>query len=268
MTQSLPVPLDVKLMNATASLLFTGCALLVMLAGVWWGVRHPYFSINRITVQNELVHNSALTLRANVLPQLTGTFFTLDIQAARNAFEEMPWIRRAVVRREFPNGLRVELQEQQPVALWGAGSGAALMNAQGEVFEASTGEREQAELPRLQGPRDRSADVLRMYRVLKADLEPYRLDLTQLALADSGSWTATLSSDAVLELGAGSEQDVLVRMQRFVRTLEHVVRQYGRTVDALQAADLRYASGYAIRMKGVTTVTEEQAATAVSRRHP
>lgn len=260
-------------MNATASLLFSGCVLVLMAAGAWWFLRHPYFSIARITVQNELVHNSALTLRANVLPQLSGNFFTLDIQAARAAFEQMPWVRRAIVRRDFPNGLRVELQEQEPVALWGSGANPALLNAQGEVFEASTGEREQAELPRLKGPSDQSADVLAMYRALKADLEPYQLTLIQLALSSGGNWRATLSNDAVLELGDGDENQVRQRTQRFVQSLGQVAQKYGRSVDALQSADLRYPSGYAIRLKGVTTVAQElvvpkPAAPATHRRYP
>jgi cell division protein FtsQ len=260
-------------MNATASLLFSGCVLMLIAAGAWWFLRHPYFSIARITVQNELVHNSALTLRANVLPQLSGNFFTLDIQAARAAFEQMPWVRRAIVRRDFPNGLRVELQEQEPVALWGAGSNAALLNAQGEVFEASTGEREQAELPRLKGPSDRSADVLAMYRFLKADLEPYQLTLTQLALSNGGNWRATLANDAVLELGDGDASKVRQRTQRFISSLGQVAQKYGRSSEALQSADLRYPSGYAVRLKGVTTVAEDavpstQTSPATHRRRP
>ena len=36
MTAAMPAPLDVKLMNMTASVLFVGCALLVLAAGAWW----------------------------------------------------------------------------------------------------------------------------------------------------------------------------------------------------------------------------------------
>ena len=43
---------------------------LVLAAGAWWVLRHPALSIGRIVVQGDLVHNNAVTLRANVAPRL------------------------------------------------------------------------------------------------------------------------------------------------------------------------------------------------------
>ena len=129
MNQSLPAPLDVKLMNLTASVLFLCCVLLLLAAGARWVLRYPGFSVARIVVQGELVHNNAVTLRANVAPQLAGNFFTIDLRAARAAFEQAPWVRKALVRREFPGGLRVELQEHDAVAFWGGETGSALVNS-------------------------------------------------------------------------------------------------------------------------------------------
>ena len=127
MTSTLPVPLDVKLMNLTASVLFAGCVLAVLAAGVSWVLRYPGFSIARIVVQGDLVHNNAVTLRANVMPHLAGNFFTVDLRAARAAFEQVPWVRRAQVQRIYPGSLRVELQEHEAAAYWGPESGSALV---------------------------------------------------------------------------------------------------------------------------------------------
>ncbi len=41
------------------------------------------FSISRIVVEGELVHNNAVTLRANVAPHLAGNFFTIDLPQAQ-----------------------------------------------------------------------------------------------------------------------------------------------------------------------------------------
>ncbi|HEY8361176.1 MAG TPA: FtsQ-type POTRA domain-containing protein, partial [Ramlibacter sp.] len=110
MNPVLPQPMDVKLMNVTASVLFAVCGVLLAAALGWWAVRHPLFAIGGITVQGDLAHNSVATLRANVAPQLAGNFFTLDLRRAREAFENVPWVRQATVRRQFPNRLRVQLQ--------------------------------------------------------------------------------------------------------------------------------------------------------------
>ena len=105
-----------------------------------------------ITVRGEVSHNSAATLRANVTPRLTGNFFTVDLGATRAAFEAVPWVRQAVVRREVPNRLKVILQEHQAVAYWVAEGDSRLLNSFGEVFEANPGEVEHELLPRLVGP--------------------------------------------------------------------------------------------------------------------
>lgn len=253
------LPLDVRLMNATASVLFAGCAVLLVAVLGWWAVRHPAFSIARIVVEGELVHNNAVTLRANVAPSLTGNFFTVDLAGARKAFELVPWVRTAEVRREFPNSLRVILKEHVAQAYWGPENGTSMVNAMGEVFEANVGEVEREGLPRLQGPEGSASQVLAMFYALEPAFEPLQVEVDALTLRDRGSWVARLDNDAVIELGNGSPEQVLQRAQRFVRTLAQVTGQYQRRADALEYADLRYPDGYALRLKGVTTVSRERA---------
>lgn len=116
---SAPLPMDIRLMHLTGSLLLAAGVLMSLLAGVWWLARLPVFGLQAITVEGEVTRNNALTLKTNVVPQLHGNFFTIGLEQTRQAFEAVPWVRAAVVRREFPNRLRVQLLEQHPVALWG-----------------------------------------------------------------------------------------------------------------------------------------------------
>jgi len=257
MNHTLPAPLDVKLMNLTASLLLVAFVLLALSAAAGWAMAHPLFAIRGVTVTGDVDHNNALTLRANVAPQLKGTFLTINLGAARQAFEAMPWVRRAVVRREFPNRLRVILQEHQAVGYWGAEGDSTLVNSYGEVFEANVGEVEQDELPRMDGPQGQSAQVLAMYRVLQPLFERLELSIDELELTGRGSWRARLDAGAVIELGRGTEDEVVMRTQRFLGTLTQVASRYGRTVTALESADLRHQEGYALRLRGVSTVLPE-----------
>jgi cell division protein FtsQ len=257
MNPTLPAPLDVRLMNWTASALFVGCAVLVLAAGARWALRNPVFALHRIVVQGDLAHNNAVTLRANVAPSLAGNFFTVDLSAARAAFEQVPWVRRAQVRREFPGSLRVVLQEHQAAAFWGSDTDSAMVNTRGEVFEANAGDVEQDNLPRLEGPAGHSAEMLAMLHRLQPVFEPLGMGVDVLELSGRGGWRATLDSDAVVELGGGTPDEVVQRTQRFVRTLTQVAAQYQRRADALESADLRHAVGYAVRLRGVTTVAPE-----------
>lgn len=255
--RGVPLPMDVRLMHLTA----VGLLLVFAIALLWnagnWLLRHPAFVLRAITVQGDVTHNNALTLRANTTPRLTGNFLTLDLAQARSAFEAVPWVRHAVVRREFPNRLRVVLQEHQPEALWGTESEPRLVNSLGEVFEANTGDLEQVDLPRLSGPDGQSALVLAMYRELRGVLQPLDLAVEQLHLSGRGGWHAVLDNGAALELGRGTPQDVVARTQRFVATLTQVASRYGRRVNALEFADLRHNDGYALRLRGLSTLTHD-----------
>jgi len=256
MADSISVPFDVKLMNGLASLVFALFALMLLAAGGWWVLRQPFFPLAGIKVDGEVTHNNAVTLRANVAPQLAGNFFTVDLARARAAFESVPWVRKAVVRREFPNKLRATLTEHVPVAHWGDEAGSKLINGFGEVFEANVAEVDD-HLPRLDGPPEQAGQVLGMYRVLAPLFQPYDLSIEELSLSSRGSWRAVLDSGAVIELGRGRGDEVTARTQRFLKTVTPVASQYGRTVASVEGADLRHNEGYALRLRGVTTVVPD-----------
>lgn len=254
MKNDLSTPFDVRLMNLTASLLFVLFALLLSGALLSWLSRNPLFAIRGIAVSGDVAHNNALTLRANVAPQLSGTFLNMDLAATRQVFEAVPWVRRAVVKREFPYRLKVQLQEHKAVAYWGAEGEPALVNNFGEVFEANLGEVEQEGLPHLNGPAGQAPQVLAMFQTLQPQFEDMALTLEQLELTPRGGWRVRLDSGAVLELGSGALPEVLSRTQRFLKTLTQVTARYGRRPEALETADLRHQDGYAIRLRGVSTL--------------
>ena len=252
----MPIPFDVKLMNLACSLLFLLLFVMVLGAAFWWSLSHPFFSLTGITVQGDVAHNNAVTLRANVAPRLAGNFFTIDLRRTRSAFEAVPWVRRAIVQRDFPNRLKVTLAEHQVAAVWGSEADARLVNVQGEVFEVNPGDVETDDLPRLIGPEGQSAQVLQMYQVLKPELARLDTILEELELSGRGSWEAHLDNGAVIELGRGTTAEMRERVGRFVSTLAQVAARYGRrNGQDLESADLRHADGYALKLRGITTVS-------------
>ncbi len=243
-------PLDVRLMNGLSLLFGLVFAAMVMALALVWIMRQSLFSLSAIHVEGDLKHNNAATLRANVAPRLSGNFFMLDLAAARAAFESVPWVRRAVVQREFPDRLKVSLQEHKPVAFWGPESDARLVNSFGEVFEVNQGDLESEDLPRLSGPQGQAVLVLQGFELLSPLFEKIDGVLEQLELTSQGNWRGRLDSGAVIDLGHGTPDEINVRTERFIATLAQVSSRYGRD---LESADLRYPNGYAIKLRGVTT---------------
>ena len=256
------VPLDIRVMNAVAGGVFAIAALVLLAAALAWLTRAPLFTLRAIALDGELARSNLATVRANALPQLTGNFFSFDLARGRAAFESVPWVRLAVVRRLWPNRLAVTLEEHRAVALWqGLGdrdSGSdRLVNSHGEVFQANLGDVEDEGLVTLAGPEGSAVQLLAMQRRLAPTLAPIEARIDSLKLSARGSWRAELDSGAGIELGRGSEDEVVARAERFARTLAQATQRYAGAAGprALLAADLRHPDGYALRLRGVSTST-------------
>ncbi len=251
------LPADVRLTNAVAYAVFALAAVATLVAAWAWLMRSPLFPIRQIELQGDLMRNSLPTIRANAAPMLAGNFFSIDLQRGRTAFETVPWVRRAVVRRVWPDTLVVHLEEHRAAALWdgpvdevSTAAADRLVNAQGEVFQANVGDIEDENLPRLAGPEGSAAQVLAVHQRVNAALAPLKLNISRLVLSHRGSWRAELDSGAWIELGRGSDDEVVARSERFARTFADVKTRWPQP---LEYADLRHTDGYALRLRGVTT---------------
>lgn len=253
MDATAPTPFDIRVMNASASLLFVLAALAFAGLLLMWLVRLPLFSIRGISIDGDVSRNSVTTIRANAAPKLAGNFFTMDLARSQQAFEAVPWVRHALVKRVWPNRLAVQLEEHRPAAYWHREDrDDQLVNTHGEVFDVNLGDVEDDALPTLQGPDGNAAAMLELYRRLSPVLA--RLDgasIETLKLSERGSWRAELDGGADIELGRGTVDEVVARCETFVDTVAQVIARYQRP---LEYADLRHSTGYAVRLKGITTV--------------
>lgn len=244
------VPADVRLMNAVASVLLALGALAAVVALGAWVARHPLWTLQRIELRGDVAHQNAVTVRALVVPHLRGTFLTLDLAAARERFEALPWVREAVVERQFPNRLRVTLREHEALAWWGEPGGDRLVSTRGEVFEADADDPAADQWSTLSGPIEEAETVVSMYRRLQPLVERLGRDIGRLELTRRGSWRLTLDSGAPIELGRG-DAEAIERLQRFVTTQAALRARYGPR--DIVHADLRYPNGYALQLRGVMT---------------
>jgi cell division protein FtsQ len=273
-----PLPVDVRVTHAAADLLWAVLVVVLAVGAALWLLRWPGFALRSVQLQGELVRTHLPTLRAQVAPRLGGSFFSVDLQQLRTAFEGVPWVRRAVVRRVWPNGLVVRLEEHRPAALWqgsdSRATGDRIVNDLGEVFEASAGDLEDAAasatvpgspaaaaavLPTLAGPAGSSAAMLSLYRRLLPVLAEMDQQIETLELSDRGSWRAETRSGAVIEIGRGSEEQIVARTTQFVRTVAEATERWQAP---LALADLRHSDGYAVRLRGISVSSAASAAAA------
>lgn len=223
------------LLNAAANALFTLAALLVVAAVTVHVARLPEFALREVRIDGELKHVTREQVEDVVRREIGGGFFTVNLAVARSAFERLPWVRGANVRRQWPARLDVALEEHVPIARWGS---AALVNTHGEVFRAAY----DGELPVFVGPEGAAREIAIQYRYFQRSLGTIGQAPVQVQVNPRRAWQVKLQSGLTLELG---RENIEARLARFVALHERTIGRLGRRVDYV---DLRYANGFAVRI--------------------
>jgi len=248
---------DAKLLNATANALFGMVALALLAVGLWWVIQRPMFVLKSIEVEGEaqqaLRHVNAATIRGTALPRIKGNFFTVNLDAVRSAFEAVPWVRKASVRREWPDRLAVTLEEYMPLGTWGEEG--RLLSVKGDVFTANLDEAEEdAELIEFSGPDGSEKDVVERYAELKKWFAPVNLEPEAVHLSARYAWTVKLNNGMTVELGR--EQDSSAVMQeRVARLVAAYPQLVAQLQDKIESVDLRYPNGMALKADGLALGT-------------
>lgn len=224
-------------LDMLADWLFALAALAVVCLLGQWAIHLPLLPLNEVSVRGSngggaLRHVNRVQIFHAVRGEVVGNFLTVDLDAARRVFEKLPWVRAASVRRAWPQGLEVVLEEHVPLARWGDG---ALVNRQGEIFNASSDEP----LPVFEGPRDSSREMAQQHAVFTTLLQPLKQRVEQMELSPRRAWRVRLENGTVLELG---REHMKKRVERYVRAHDQTVALLNQQ---LSYVDLRYPSGFA-----------------------
>ena len=234
---------DARQLNAIAVTLTIIAIAFLAWALVAWTTRLPAFAYRDVVVTTPLARTSGPHLEAVIRSELRGTFFTMDLDAARASLGRVPWVRSVALRRQWPRRLEIEVDEHEPLARW---NDRALVNTRGEVFIANYA----AELPDFTGPDGQATVMTERYREWGALLAPLALRVKGLNLSARGGWELRAADDAgplTLEIG---RDDIPGRLARFIGVYARTVAVLARTGKRVDHVDLRYRNGFAARMPG------------------
>lgn len=248
---------DVRMLNAATNALLGVLVLALLASGLWWIAQRPMFTLKAVRVEaaqgTSLRHVNASTIRTTALPRVKGNFFTTELDAVREAFESVPWVRRASVRREWPDRLIVTIEEHRPLGTWG--DDGRLLSELGDVFTANLAEAEEdGALPNFSGPEGSAQEVVARYRELHEWMKPAGLAPESVSLSRRYAWTVKLTSGVTLELGREqSKSTVRERVERLVGIYPQLV---ARLQDRIVSVDMRYPNGLALQAQGLTFAAE------------
>ena len=223
------------------------CAILTLAyATVVAVVRLPFFPLKQVVVVSPLNQVTLAQIEYAAGSSLNGNFFTVNLDGVRLAFEKLPWVRKTSVRRRWPDGIELAIEEHVAAARWhNSDDEARLVNDQGEVFAASLS-ADQAGLPLFGGPEGSAALMLTRYREFAELLAPLGRVSRTVMLSARQAWQLRLDDGLTLELGRDQTKHPLhERLQRFAGIYREV---QARTKSSIAAIDMRYPNGFAVRL--------------------
>lgn len=193
-------------------------------------------------------------LQTLINESLTRGFWQLDLQELKVALESHPWVRQAVVRRQWPNQLSIGIDEYVAVARW---NNVYLLSATGDIFLPAK-IKPFTHLPLFKVDHQGDADYqmihqsVTWFNQLQKPLADFGLSVIELTLARSGEFSLLLSNGVTMELG---EQDVIRRFSQFLSLLDGPL--VGRFAN-IERVDLRYENGVSIRWRELNSLLDDE----------
>ena len=235
------------------------CFTVMMVIGVLvWLSQHPVFELKQIQVEpvagQTLKHINKSFVKRQVLETVQGNFFSVRLEDVKRGFESMPWVRHANVRRVWPNGLIVSIEEQKPFGTWGGSDSHELINHHGEIFTGRVSEiSDDIRLVDFHGPDDAGKEVMSLYEKASNWFKPWGAEVVSLALTERYAWHIKLSNGMKVEFGRDEESsDKTLTEERVARLFKYWPQVQERWSNRIDAVDLRYASGFAVHLSSAS----------------
>ncbi len=197
--------------------------------------------VRHVVVSGQLNNISQPELVKLVKPLVDGqNFFHVKLKQVATEVESIAWVAHADVSRDWPDTIAININEQQPIAVWNQ---IGLVNQQGKIFYPRQSSFP-ADIPNFFAPNSQQATiVVKNYQSMKAMLTPLKLAPSTIRVDSNNSWEVTLSNNIKLQLGS---KDILTKLQHFVKVYPKVFTNHSRTA---QVVDLRYPNGMAVQWK-------------------
>ena len=226
-----------RLLNMAAGAL-VGIALFVFaIAGVALLARSPLFPVTEIELTHPLGKTTRAQIESAARAHIRGNYFAVSPSELRAGLEALPWVRRASVRRVWPDRLEVSLEEHVAFARWG---GQGLVNTYGERFNGAT----DAPLPVFFAPAGTELEMTQRYLRFAEAVTPLGARLERLVLSERRAWQLRLDSGLQIMLGRDAD-GAEARLARFVEVYPATL---GRLARRHEYVDLRYPNGFALRV--------------------
>ncbi len=195
--------------------------------------------IRSVQIGGVFYYVKAEEVKQRIAPVIRGNFFTVNIEEIQDSVRRHPWIEKVTIHRVWPDTLRVYVTEQKPVAQV---SKQELVNDKGRRFAGGLHPR-LPDLPVFSGPEKYYPAMARNYLAINKVLSGQQLRVRRLEVTPRRAWKITLSNGVVIKLG---RRHIDQRLARLIRVYPGAL---SARIGAIQAIDMRYPNGFAVKWK-------------------
>ena len=225
------------------SRLYGSVFVLIFISMMVWGgmiLSNPdTLPIKQVRIEGDFTRLSPVDLQLLVTDKVRGGFFNLDVDAVRLALLDEPWVSEVIVKRIWPDALRVIVIEQIPVVRWGD---SGLLNTAGEYFSPEA-ETIPIELPLLSGPMGSEQNLLNRFNSMQEQVRLIGFNIASLFLDDRRAWSFHFTNGIKVTLGRRDFEE------RFNRVLTLIPTTTSGRIDQIESIDMRYTNGFSILWK-------------------
>ena len=195
-----------------------------------------------LKVRNVLVEGRAETRAADILEALQAErgapLLAIDVAAAKQRLERLPWVKTATVERRLPDTLRVRVEERKAFALWQHGKRLALIDREGAIIvKDNLGRFGDRPLVVGEGADQRAAEIVD----LLASQPELRKQIEAAVLVSGRRWNLRLRGGIEVRLPEEG-------MERAWAQLARMVREEGLLTRAVTLVDLRQPDKAIVRL--------------------
>ena len=204
-------------------LLLGGIAVAVVVAGAYALTQSSWLDLDRVEVAGAIGSEIEEVAAATGL-ELGTPLVDVDVDAARDAVTQLPWVLRAEVSRSWPGTVHVDVVRRVPLAVLPTGDGGGVTIDEDGVAIAPTASTN-ADLPviavtaagELGDVQEFALPAIAVVQSVPADLAPW-IETFDIAYrgGEDGELVLDLVGSAIAELGAGPDIDAKLDALRTV----------------------------------------------------
>ncbi len=202
--------------------------------------------VEQLRITAPLVHVTEEDIRQQLAAYFPASFFYLDVADVRESLLAMPMVREASVKKQWPDTLYIELQEEVPVARWNQSE---MLSHAGDVLPMSVQElSSELVLPSLQGQPAQRQNVMRHYHLF-----------TQWAKAFALNWVGVEQSLAGWRLREKNGLNVWLDSENAMAGLKRLGGVLQKlNLQNVESIDLRYEQGFAVAWRPLTEQADKK----------